>query len=133
VDDEKDVRELLRCLFEAGGYEVGEAENGLEALKKALVFRPDIVVTDICMPVMDGWEFVEILRENEFACHVSVIVATGKSAEREVFQAKNPENCRFMTKPFELDEIMTMSRRMLAERNAVGIIEGYFREINLVD
>jgi len=133
VDDEEDVRELLKCLFEAGGYEVCEAGNGLEAMKKALVFRPDIVVTDICMPVMNGWEFIKNLRENEACRNIPVIVVTGRSPEREVYNSKNLLNCYFMTKPFELDEIMTMSRRMITERDGAGIAEDSFREIAIVD
>ncbi len=129
VDDEEDMRELLRSLFEMGGYEVCEAGNGLEAMKKALVFRPDIVVTDICMPVMDGWEFIKKLRENEMCRNIPVIVVTGRSPEREVYVAKNPLNCLFMTKPFELDEIMTMSRRMLAVREDMRFGTTVSREI----
>ncbi len=115
VDDEEDVRELLKCLFDAGGYEVCEAENGLEAIEKAIVFKPDIVVTDICMPIMNGWEFIEKLRDNCETCDTPVIVVTGRSAEKDTFQRKKPSNCRFLTKPFELEAIIRMSRSMIDE------------------
>ncbi|HOC94000.1 MAG TPA: response regulator [bacterium] len=133
VDDEEDVRELLKCLFDAGGYEVCEAGNGLEAMKKALVFRPDIVVTDICMPIMGGWEFIKNLRENELTCHIPVIMVTGRPSERDVFHTEKPSNCRFMTKPFELDAIMKMSRRMLSKRDCCVAVDVSVREVSSVD
>jgi CheY-like chemotaxis protein len=133
VDDEEDVRDLLRCLFEAGGYEVCEAENGLAAMEKAVVFRPDLVVTDICMPIMGGWEFIKKLRENELTCHIPVIVVTGRPFERDKFQTEKPSNCRFMTKPFELDAIMKMSRGILSEGDICGAVNASVREVASVD
>ncbi|HPI75275.1 MAG TPA: response regulator, partial [bacterium] len=99
------------------GYEVREAANGAEALEAAADFRPDIIVTDIVMPVMDGWEFIERLRRDEEFARAPVIVISGKCASKEDFKDKRPDNCEFLSKPFDLERLMKISQRMLPTSN----------------
>jgi len=76
VDDEPDVLFLLRVIFERAGHSVIEAQNGGVALEAIQQSRPDVIVTDLMMPVMDGREFVESLKRNPSTASIPIIMLT---------------------------------------------------------
>jgi CheY-like chemotaxis protein len=78
VDDQADNRALLRNTMEAEGWTVMEAANGIEALETVEERRPDMILLDLMMPEMDGFEFVERLRANELTQSIPVLVVTAK-------------------------------------------------------
>ena len=77
VDDESDARFLLRYEFERAGYEVSEAEHGLAALTSILESAPDVVVTDMMMPVMDGVELIRWLRADPRTARIPIFCVSG--------------------------------------------------------
>ena len=77
VDDEPDARFLLRYAFERAGHEVSEAANGQAALQAIADSRPDLVVTDVMMPVMDGVELIRRLRANPDTAHIPILCVSG--------------------------------------------------------
>lgn len=86
VDDGVTTRLYYRSVFEKAGFVVEEAANGLEGLEKALLDRFDLLIVDVNMPMMDGYEMIARLRKNETAQHVPVITisteAMGSDADR---------------------------------------------------
>jgi len=76
VDDEANMRFLLRMILESAGYEVREAVNGAAALARVEEGRPDLVVTDLMMPVMSGRELVERLRDNAQTAEIPIILVS---------------------------------------------------------
>ena len=76
VDDESNMRFLLRMILESGGYEVVEAAHGAAALERAKESRPDLVVTDLMMPVMTGRELVERLRAEPETAEIPIVVVS---------------------------------------------------------
>src|SRR5690348_6292915 len=83
VDDRPIEREFLRTLLGYGGNDLYEATNGLEALEQVRAERPDLVITDVMMPTMDGYEFVRRLRNEEEIADTPVIFYTASYLERE--------------------------------------------------
>src|SRR4051812_3356720 len=81
VDDDPDILEALAEILEAEGFEVWRAKNGREALDRLNPRLPDLILLDLMMPVMDGWEFSQKLREKEDARKLPIIVL---SADRNV-------------------------------------------------
>src|SRR3984893_6757616 len=77
VDDEPDQRFLLRRIFERAGHEVSDARDGAAALKAVRESVPDLVVTDMMMPVMGGMELVRCLRADSATAHIPVLAASG--------------------------------------------------------
>jgi two-component system chemotaxis response regulator CheY len=73
VDDEPDVRFLLRLEFEVAGHQVSEAADGAAALKLIETFRPDLIVTDLMMPVMDGRELIARLRADAKTAGIPIL------------------------------------------------------------
>lgn len=109
VDDEADIAETLRLFLERKGYRVLVAYDGREAMEKALAHRPDLVVTDLMMPRMDGVELIHRLRESSVAEELPVIAmsANERSGHRP-----------FLRKPFTTDELLAAVRRALGEAEA---------------
>jgi CheY-like chemotaxis protein len=77
VDDEPDERFLVRRMFERSGHEVRDASDGAEALRAVRESAPDLVVTDMMMPVMDGAEFIRRLRAEPATAGILVLVSSG--------------------------------------------------------
>jgi two-component system cell cycle response regulator DivK len=84
AEDNPDSRDALRSLLEAYGFDVLEAENGQEAVRKALRFRPDLILMDIMMPVMDGLNATRILRSSPEFRQVPIIALTAMSGARQL-------------------------------------------------
>jgi CheY-like chemotaxis protein len=77
VDDEPDQRFLLRRILERAGHEVSDAGDGAAALRAVRESAPDLVVTDVMMPVMDGVELIRCLRGDPATAHIPVLAASG--------------------------------------------------------
>ncbi|MDQ3582312.1 MAG: response regulator [Pseudomonadota bacterium] len=78
VEDEPALRELMRRMLEKEGWVVTEAENGRVALERVAEHRPELIVLDLMMPEMDGFTFIEALRQNEAWRSIPVVVVTAK-------------------------------------------------------
>src|ERR1700730_398603 len=83
VDDEEQNRTLLRDPLEARGYEVEEAENGMQALQKIAVRPPDVILLDLMMPKMDGFEVCRRLRKDAKTSHIPILMITALSERKE--------------------------------------------------
>jgi CheY-like chemotaxis protein len=83
VDDDSDVRLMFKLIFESVGYQVSEARNGIAALILIRDSLPDLVVTDMVMPEMDGRELIARVRSDERMANVPILAVTGHPAARE--------------------------------------------------
>jgi CheY-like chemotaxis protein len=99
VEDEEESRESLQELLELEGYHVETAANGREALEKLDQIVPCVILLDLFMPVMDGWQFLETLRRDGRLDKLTVVVTT--SAVTNL-----PGNLPVFTKPLDVDKLM---------------------------
>src|ERR1039457_6206403 len=83
VDDEEQNRTLLRDPLEARGYEITEAENGIVALEKIAAHLPDVILLDVMMPQMDGFEVCRRLKTNSKTAHIPILMVTALSERKE--------------------------------------------------
>lgn len=83
VDDEADMRFMVRKILESEGFEVQEAEDGKAALEKLKNFIPDLILLDVMMPGLDGWEVCKRIRDNEETKSVIVTMLTVKSSDED--------------------------------------------------
>jgi two-component system KDP operon response regulator KdpE len=110
VDDEPQIRRVMRATLTAQGYSIVEARDGQEALEKLRSERPDLVLLDMNMPVMDGLEACrEIRRDSE----VPVIMLTVRSAERDKVRALDAGADDYVVKPFGIQELLARVRAVL--------------------
>jgi two-component system cell cycle response regulator DivK len=113
VDDSADDRDLYAQQLAATGYHVEVAENGEDALLKAALQVPDVVVMDLAMPVLDGWEATRRLKEKYPG--VPVIVLSGHTGGEEGQKAKDAGSDMLLTKPFG-PEALELSVRVVLKR-----------------
>lgn len=112
VDDMKTVRQMIKTNLKiAGGYEIHEAVNGQEALDVAREVKPDVMLLDIMMPVMDGLEACERLREDPAISAIYVIMLTAKAKVEDRVEGLDIGADDYIAKPFDPDELMARIRR----------------------
>jgi DNA-binding response OmpR family regulator len=103
VDDEADIRELVRELLGRAGYDVLEAPNGSEALRVFYAQQPDFVILDVQMPVLDGWETLARIRE---VSDVPVLMLTARAEELDKVRGLHAGADDYITKPFGRQELL---------------------------
>jgi two-component system, cell cycle response regulator DivK len=99
VDDFEDNREMYAQYLRFHGYEIAEADNGQEALKQAAALLPDVIVMDLSLPGMDGWEATRRLKQEPLTRGIPVIALTGHALTGSEHTAREAGCDRFLTKP----------------------------------
>ncbi|MDD5686766.1 MAG: response regulator [Elusimicrobia bacterium] len=114
VDDVEETRKLLREVLEIAGYEVLEAKNGVEALQKVEEHLPNLILTDLMMPQMDGFTLNSKLKQNEKTKNIPVVVSTSHKDIHRVFNASDKTAIAgFIEKPYKVDEIWSIIEKLL--------------------
>lgn len=115
VDDYSDAREMYSEYLEFSGFDVVEASNGMEALERANDHAPDIILMDLSLPVMDGWETTRRLKADTKTAGIPVVALTGH-ALAAVFEGAREAGCdAFVTKPCLPEDLVKEIRKMLAQ------------------
>lgn len=118
VDDEPSIRELLSVSLKFAGFDVAGACDGHEALHTATTFKPDLVVLDIMLPDLDGFQVLKRLRERE--PQIPVLFLTAKDDLQDKIQGLNAGGDDYVTKPFSLEEVITRIQVILRRTNPVA-------------
>lgn len=117
VDDENQIRKLLRVALTAHDYMVAEAASGQEGLNEAAVFRPDIIILDLGLPDIDGLEVLRRLREWS---KIPVIILSVKEQENDKIAALDAGADDYLTKPFGMGELLARIRAALRHVAGAG-------------
>ncbi len=118
VDDEKDIVQTFQDRLEMDGYPIIIAENGKEGLEKVIKEKPDIILLDVIMPDMDGFEMLEALRKYPEGEECSVIMLTVRSQKKDVARAEACGVEGYLVKPFDLDEMLEKIESVWKRRQA---------------
>jgi DNA-binding response OmpR family regulator len=113
VDDEKDTVELLAFRLKANNYEVVIAYDGREALEKIKVENPDLILLDITMSVMDGFEVLRRLRNDLSTRYTPVIMLTGRIESAAIFKAEDLGSTGYLMKPIDIDELLKLIKQYI--------------------
>jgi DNA-binding response OmpR family regulator len=116
VEDDAATQRLLEKELTAAGFDVTLAHDGLDALMRLETFVPDVVVCDLNMPNLDGMAFTRALKSNERTRQLAVIFLTANSDPRVVIEGINVGARFYITKPFQMNELIWKIRRVLPER-----------------
>lgn len=101
ADDNRQVRMLVTASLRAGGYILIEAENGEQALERAIANHPDLVLLDVTMPKLDGFEVLHFLHKRPDTADVKVIMLTTASAKADIQTGFEEGAIDYLVKPFE--------------------------------
>ncbi len=118
VDDTADTVELLTKRLRAEGYDTEAACDGVEALRKVREYHPDLVILDVMMPKMDGYEVCRRLREDEDRRSYRILMLTAKSGIPDRVRGLDTGADSYLTKPFDYKELAAVVRRLLARKEA---------------
>ena len=113
VDDDVDILDLLEISLDSDGYNVITAVNGLDAIKKAKSHVPDLILLDLMMPKMDGFEVIDNLRSNSQTRAIPVIMLTARALINEKLQGLDAGADDYITKPFDLKELTARIKAVL--------------------
>lgn len=118
VENDSAIRDMAASVLAASGLEVEQAGDGAEALRQALRAPPDVIVTDVKMPIMDGWQFLEECRKVAVCAAIPAVVmsaACGSPAQSHDHLHVNA----FLAKPFDVDELLAIVERLLVTPTAM--------------
>ncbi|PYR94883.1 MAG: response regulator [Acidobacteria bacterium] len=113
VEDYPDAREMYAAYLQFSGFEVAEATNGLEAVEMAETLMPDIILMDLALPRMDGWEATRRLKGNDRTRHIPVVALTGHALAGHAEGARQAGCDAFVTKPCLPDALVAEIKRLL--------------------
>ena len=128
VDDERHIVRLVQVNLERAGYEVAVAYDGIEALEKVAADKPDMVVLDVMMPRMDGFDVLKKLQANADTKDIPIIMLTAKAQDADIFKGWSSGVSSYLTKPFNPRELLTFVERIFQSLEASGGSAGYDEE-----
>ena len=114
VDDYQDAREMYAEYLQFSGFRVAEARNGNEAVDQAFALKPDLILMDLSLPGMDGWEATRRLKADETTRHIPIVALTGHALAGASEGARKAGCDSFVTKPCLPDDLVVEVRRMLS-------------------
>jgi DNA-binding response OmpR family regulator len=106
VDDEDDILHFLELVLKEKGYDVATASGGHEALTRAQLERPHLILLDIMMPQMDGWEVLKLLRVDEETARIPVAMLSARTEAKDRVQGLQEGAIDYICKPFSLQELL---------------------------
>jgi CheY-like chemotaxis protein len=118
VEDDPNIRNLLVHFLQSRGYEVAAAADGLEGLKKVEEARPDLLVTDVMMPKMNGYQLVNALvNERQDLPTPKIVILTSRTDPADVKRGLNVGADAYIVKPFDLEDVAKTAGELLAGKS----------------
>lgn len=116
VDDDPVILELVQINLKFRGYDVTPVQNGNEALDKIAEIMPDLIVLDVMMPDIDGWEILKVIKDFYADSNMKVIMLTAKSSEKDKMIGRSILKAdEYITKPFNIEDLLKSVRKHLGE------------------
>lgn len=113
VEDDPNILRQIEFNLKSHGYAVATATSGVEALRQMLLRRPSLLITDIMMPEMDGYELVAALRRDDALSDLPVIMLTARTSEDDMVLGYTSGTDLYLTKPFDPAELVAFVQRIL--------------------
>ncbi|HEX6036440.1 response regulator transcription factor [Longimicrobium sp.] len=118
VDDNSDNVEILRAFLESRGFAIAEARDGRTALARMEEIKPDLVLLDVMMPGMDGWEVCRVIKQHPQLGDTKVVMVTAKGGFEDKFEGLRSGADDYVVKPVDFKDLMEKVARNLAARGS---------------
>ncbi|MDO9263376.1 MAG: response regulator [Desulfosalsimonadaceae bacterium] len=129
VDDNENNRNMFKIYLEMEGYSVHFAEDGEQGLAIAREIMPDIILLDIIMPVMDGFQMIEKLRKDPYLSDIPVMVLTVKTAPDNVVKALRMGADDYLKKPFDVDELIARIHNLIKLKHNQDVLKSKTKKL----
>jgi DNA-binding response OmpR family regulator len=113
IEDESRVLAVLQKRLESAGYEVLSASDGKSGLNKARQEKPDLVILDLILPEMDGFQVCNFLKRDRRYQHIPIIILTARLEEKDITEAKKAGADAYFTKPFNYEDLLAKIKELL--------------------
>ncbi len=116
VDDEPTVLEAVKAALETAHYEVAVAFNGRDGLQMAIGQQPDLILLDVMMPKMDGFQLLSCLKNDERTKRIPVVMLTAKGESESIYLSQQLRAADFLMKPFAVGELLDVVCRYIVKK-----------------
>jgi DNA-binding response OmpR family regulator len=120
VDDDRETRDMLALALEMEGFEVAQAANGLRLISSLHVDRPDLILLDVNMSWIDGFELCRAVRQNGAFKDIPVIFVSGRTGASDVKRGRECGASDYFTKPVDMPTLVARMRQLLNSQTGVG-------------
>jgi DNA-binding response OmpR family regulator len=117
IDDEPEITDIIETFLENGGYEVKSENSSVIGIERAKSFLPDLILLDIMMPFMDGYEVCKELKKSEETSKIPVVFLTGKDARSDEGKSFQAGGDLFVKKPFSCERLLEIVKVVLVSLN----------------
>src|SRR5512141_1158769 len=118
VDDDRDTREMLTLALELEGFEVAQAANGLRLISAMHVDRPDVILLDVMMSWIDGFELCRAIKKNATFCDIPVVFISARKSAEDEHAGREAGAIDYFPKPLDMDRLVARLREILEQRGA---------------
>lgn len=125
VEDNADIRSYLSQSLPTTTFQLIEATDGIDGLRKATKYLPDLIISDVMMPGMDGFELLDFLKKDARTCHIPVVMLTAKAATASKLKGLKSGADAYLSKPFSIEELSVRIEKLLEQRKRW---QAYFRK-----
>ena len=116
AEDDADIRLMMRMLLGMKGYRVVEARDGQETVDVAKQERPDLILVDLSLPKIDGWEMIRRMQEDDATKDIPIIVVSARRPQDEAARAAMAQVAAYISKPFDPEALMTLVQQTIHNR-----------------
>jgi len=118
ADDDPAILELVRINLEARGYQVLTVDNGADAIRIAMREKPDLLILDVLMPEVDGYEVMRVLKESPETAHIPIVVLTAYASDAGAMVSWMQGAESYLAKPFNPEELLMVVDRLLSSESS---------------
>lgn len=120
VDDDPSIRSMLEILLALEGYDTLSAEDGLRAIELARAFRPDVIVLDVMMPGLTGFETATALEAEPALAATPIVFCTAMANVVDTWTGRDTDHVSYVTKPFETEDLLSAVQRAVERARAAA-------------
>ena len=120
VEDDDNLMEMMQLAFEGEGYHLEIARGGFEAVEKAIAFKPDLILMDVVMPDINGYEAARSIKNCEATKNIPIFFLTAKSMEDDIEEGKKSGGEMYLVKPFSPFELMQVIHHFFVSAHKPG-------------
>ena len=120
VEDEPTIAKTIRLGLEAEGFEVQEAEDGLECLKLVRNEKPDLILLDIMLPKLDGFKVCRLIKFDKNTHHIPIILCSARNSDADRERGRKAGADEYLVKPFDLEQLIEIVRCRITEAIATS-------------